>query len=233
MTVSSMPCSARQTDLLHLPHYAPATHLPHRSGSVGWAQSFLRLCALLLLCSVATLRTAQAAEIEIRNAQVSVVEEGYAVAADFVFDLPPRLEEAIARGVVLYFVVDFELSRPRWYWLDETALRRNQTFRLSYHALTRQYRLASGALHQSFTSLDEAKRVLSRLRHWVVLEKGSSGTFFKPGENYLFGLRMRLDTSQLPRPFQLTALSSRDWSLSSDWLHWQGVPGQNLSAESR
>lgn len=169
------------------------------------------------------IQPALAAEIEIRNPQLQLVEDGYAVSADFQIELTPRLEEAIARGVVLYFVVDFELARARWYWLDETAIRRSQTFRLSYHALTRQYRLANGALHQSFASLEEAKRVLSRLRHWVVMDRTGGAALFKPGESYQSGLRMRLDTTQLPRPFQLTALSSRDWNLASDWLYWQGL----------
>lgn len=177
----------------------------------------------IVLAVDASLHPARAAEIEIRNPQLQLVEEGYAVSADFQIELTPRLEEAIARGVVLYFVIDFELSRARWYWLDETAIRRSQTFRLSYHALTRQYRLANGALHQSFTSLEEARRALSRLRHWIVMDRAGGMALFKPGESYQSGLRMRLDTTQLPRPFQLTALSSRDWSLSSDWLYWQGL----------
>jgi hypothetical protein len=32
-----------------------------------------------------------------------------------------RLDEAIAKGITLYFVVDFELTRSRWYWLDEAG----------------------------------------------------------------------------------------------------------------
>jgi hypothetical protein len=78
----------------------------------------------------------------------------YPVSADFNINLNARLEDAIERGITLYFVVDFELSRSRWYWLDEQVASRSQTYQLSYHALTRQYRLSSGALHQSFTSLE-------------------------------------------------------------------------------
>jgi hypothetical protein len=28
---------------------------------------------------------------------------------------------------------------------------------------------------------------------------------------------MRLDTAQLPRPFQIGAITSRDWTLVSEW----------------
>lgn len=158
------------------------------------------------------------AEIEIANPQLTAADDGYVLAADFKLELNPRLEEAVARGVVLYFVADFELSRGRWYWFDEKVISRSQTFRLSYHALTRQYRLSTGGLHQSFASLDDAVRVLSRLRNWLVIEAGDKP---RPGETYDAALRLRLDVTQLPRPFQITALGNKDWSLVSDWKTWR------------
>ena len=159
-----------------------------------------------------------AAEIEINEPQIVAGEDGYNVSANFVFDFSQRLEEAVNKGVVLNFIVDFELSRPRWYWLDDKVLARSQTYRLSYHALTRQYRLTTGGLHQSFASLSDAILMLSRLRQWNVIDKSDKN--FRPGETYQAALRLRLDISQLPRPFQLTALGSKDWNLTSDWKNW-------------
>lgn len=175
----------------------------------------LALAALLLAAS------ALAADTEVSEPRFFAVDEGYAVAADFTIDFNNRLEEAVNRGVVLYFLVEFELNRPRWYWLDEKVLSRTQTVRLSYHALTRQYRVstASGGLHQSYGSLSEALRVLSRLRNWVVIEKNSEKAP-KPGETLVGGLRLRLDISQLPKPFQIAAVGSRDWNLASEWKTW-------------
>ena len=161
---------------------------------------------------------AAAAEIEIAPPQISVSEDGYVLAADFSFELNQRLEETVTRGVVLYFVADFELSRPRWYWLDEKLVSRSQTYRLSYHALTRQYRLSTGALHQSFSTLSEALRMLAHLRNWVVVDKSDKAVH--AGEPYQAALRLRLDIAQLPRPFQMSALGNKDWSLSSDWKTW-------------
>ena len=37
-------------------------------------------------------------------------------------------------------------------------------------------------------------------------------------------VRMRLDTAQLPKPFQLNAIASRDWTLESDWHRWSMTP---------
>ncbi|MGB7501622.1 MAG: DUF4390 domain-containing protein [Azonexus sp.] len=172
---------------------------------------------------------ALAAEIEITNPQIVASDDGYVVSADFSFELNERLEEAVTKGVVLYFVADFEMTRPRWYWLDEKLVSRSQTYRLSYHALTRQYRLSTGGLHQSFDSLSDALRVLSRLRNWLVIDKGAEKAGVRAGDTYTAALRMRLDINQLPRPFQISALGNKDWSLASDWKVWQAT----LPAEAK
>ena len=174
---------------------------------------------------------AWAAEIEVINPQLTAAEDGYLLSADFRFELTPRLEEAVNRGVTLYFVADFELRKARWYWLDDRLVARSQSFRLYYHALTRQYRLSTGGLHQSFASLSEALRMLSRLRNWQVIDAVDK---LKAGETYEAGLRMRLDTSQLPRPFQMTALGNKDWSLASDWKTWMAtLPPLPVAGEAR
>ncbi|MEN9480099.1 MAG: hypothetical protein RLZZ298_1494 [Pseudomonadota bacterium] len=160
-----------------------------------------------------------AAEIEVVNPQIVASEDGYVLSADFNFEFNQRLEEAVTKGVVLNFVAEFELSKPRWYWLEEKSVSRSQTYRLSYHALTRQYRVSTGGLHQSFTSLSDALLVFSRLRGWLVIEKSDKSV--RPGEPYQAALRLRLDLNQLPRPFQISALGNKDWSLSSDWKSWQ------------
>ena len=175
------------------------------------------LCLAVYFCAAFPV---QAADIAANSAQLVASDDGYGLAANFTVTLNPRLEEAVNKGVVLYFASDFELTRSRWYWFDEKVVRRSKIFHLSYHALTRQYRLSSGALHQSFASLDEALRVLSRVRHWQVIEKGEIRT----DEIYQASARMRLDPSQMPKTFQVSALSNRDWNQSSEWLLWSFSP---------
>ncbi|MCK7490978.1 MAG: DUF4390 domain-containing protein [Comamonadaceae bacterium] len=75
---------------------------------------------------------------------LGIGEDGFVLNAEFQVELNPRLEEVVARGVPLYIVADFEPRRPRWYWFDEVVAQRSLTWRLSYHALTRQYRLSTG-----------------------------------------------------------------------------------------
>lgn len=172
----------------------------------------------LLLSLLLAPLVAWTAEIEVANPQLVHGDDGYTLSADFRFELRPRLEEAVARGVVLPFVVEYEMTRERWYWLDQTVVARTLTYSLSYHALTRQYRLSTGGLHQSFATLDEALAVLSRLRNWQVIDKGDAG--LRAGETYQAALRLRLDITQLPRPFQITALGNKEWNLASDWKTW-------------
>jgi hypothetical protein len=173
------------------------------------------LAALLLALMLVWTASAHASSIEISRAALEGNDEGYALSADFEIELNPRLEDAIDKGVALYFAVEFELTRKRWYWFDE-GVSRQLMLRLSYHALTRQYRVSSGALYQSFSTLPDALRVLSRVRSWPVLERGEVDA----GTDYQAGLRMRLDVTQLPKPFQLNALTNREWNLASDWRHW-------------
>ena len=194
------------------------------SSTAALKNVFERLRSWLLAVLVMVPALALAAEIEITDPQLAANEDGYVLAADFAFDLNERLEDAVAKGLILHFVADFEMTRPRWYWLDEKLVTRSQTYRLSYHALTRQYRLSTGGLHQSFDSLSGALRVLSRLRNWQVIDsKGAEKAGVRVGDSYTAALRFRLDINQLPRPFQITALGNKDWSLASDWKVWQAT----------
>src|SRR5437762_13466622 len=117
----------------------------------------IALCAGLV--AFLLLQPVWANDIEVRAAQLRAAEDGLMLDADFDFELTPRLVEVVAGGVPLYFRFDFELTRRRWYWLDETAASQRLQLRLSYHALSRQYRLSTGLLQPSFATLEEALNV--------------------------------------------------------------------------
>lgn len=174
-----------------------------------------------LLLAVAALN-ASANEAEVRAASLEAVEDGLVLNADFSFELSQRLQEVVANGVPLYFRVEFELTRPRWYWLDEKAASRLLQLRLSYHALSRHYRLSTGLLQQNFTTLEEALNVLKRVRNWLVVDR--TATF--SDADYEAAVRLRLDTSMLPRPFQLSAITSRELQLESAWQRFTVRPAQ-------
>ena len=90
-------------------------------------------------------------------------EDGYFLNAEFEFTLNPTLDEALQKGVPLYFLLEFEIQRPRWYWLDEKVLSSSVQYRIAWNALTRQYRVSSGLFGQTLYTLEEVERFLSRV----------------------------------------------------------------------
>ena len=179
---------------------------------------FAALAALLL--GTAAAAPARADGIDVRKAALVAAEDGYFLEAEFDTALTHTLEEALNKGVPLYFTFEFELIRPRWYWLNEKLVSKRQQYRLGYNALTRQYRVGIGTLYQNFGSLPEALAFLSRVRLRDIVETGA----LAKGNRYTAALRMRLDSSQLPRPFQISAVGSREWSVGSDWHRWAVSP---------
>jgi hypothetical protein len=171
------------------------------------------IARLLLVLALVTARAARAEDIAVREANLRAADEGVVLNAEFTFQLSPRLGEAVANGVPLYFVIEFDLTRPRWYWFDEKTASKRMQVRLSYHALPRQYRLSTGVLQQNFESLEEAVAVLRHVRNWLVVERGIAIS----DARYEAAVRMRLDTGLLPKPIQVSALTNREWNLESPW----------------
>lgn len=156
--------------------------------------------------------------IEVRKAAVTATDDGYLLEAELDMRLTPVLDDALHKGVPLYFVLEFELTRSRWYWLNEKLATLQQQQRLSFNTLTRQYRVGSGALYQNFSSLKEALDYMSRIRRRNDIEPGA----LRKDLSYAAMLRLRLDTTQLPKPFQLH--TGRDWDMSSEWYRWTVNP---------
>ncbi len=105
---------------------------------------------------------AHAEGISINKAEARKSEDGYQLSASFDINLTFAAQQALTRGIPLYFIGEFMLTRSRWYWLDEEVFRGAQTVKLSYNVLTRQYRLSRGALFQNFASFEDALNILAR-----------------------------------------------------------------------
>jgi Domain of unknown function (DUF4390) len=179
---------------------------------------FLGLLFLTALLSFA--RCAGADTIPVTSAELRLEDENVVLNAQFDVSLNPTLEEALQKGLTLYFVLEFELTRPRWYWFDEKVVAQSVQYRVTYSPLTRQYRLQSGLLTQEIGSLEELEHLLSRViaRPVVPLDALTKEA------RYEAAVRLRLDVSQLPKPFQINALASREWSLQSEWYRWSYTP---------
>lgn len=160
------------------------------------------------------------ADASIRSASINAMDDGYTVNADFQLDLNPRLVDAVQRGVSLYFTVTFVVDQPRRFWFDSVIIERKLEYRLSYHPITRSYRLSLGSLHQNFDSLESALRTMRRLRNWYVMDQED----LLPEHEYRAALRMRHEVELLPKPLLVTATGGREWALSTSWLRWDFTP---------
>lgn len=174
--------------------------------------------------------SASAEGIEINKVEARLTEEGYRLTADFKIVLPPSVEEALKRGVTLYFVSELSVHRSRWYWLDTNIESFEQTSKLSYNTLTRQYRLSRGGLFQSFFELKDALRAVGYQTSPAIpvdLLDNSGGYIARmTKKNSQIGATasMRLDLTQLPKPLQVNALTSDQWSVESNQYHWDISP---------
>lgn len=169
--------------------------------------------AVALACMVGFATSAWAENVSIKQAQLVQREDGFVLDAEFELDLPNALLDSVNRGVALYFVLEVDVSRPRWYWLDERPINFTRTYKLTYAPLVQQYRLASGLYSQNFAKFEDVRRALSRVRSLPIADKGA----IKRGESYQSQVRFRLDTTQLPKPLQLGAVGSRDWVVTTEW----------------
>jgi len=185
----------------------------------GALVALVRVMSLVLSLTVAA-SGAHAQGIDVKRPVVTIAEDHFILQAQFDIVLTPTLEEVLNKGVPLYFALEFELIRPRWYWFNDRAVAFTQEYRLSYNALTRQYRLGVGNLHQNFATLNEALEVMSRVRRRQDFEPGA----LRRDTTYTAAMRFRLDTAQLPKPFQLNAIIGREWQVNSDWIRWTVAP---------
>lgn len=150
---------------------------------------------------------AQGVALALFNAERA--EDGLALSFSTRFELPKAAEDALQKGVAVYFVADVQLLRSRWYWRDERIARATRTWRLTWQPLTRQYRVSTGGLHQSFDTLGEAIASMRGVSAWRVADAKD----IEDDGSYYLEFSYKLDTSQLPRPLQIGLGGNQGWTL--------------------
>lgn len=189
-----------------------------RSARADWLVAVLWLC-----CSALLPAWAQApSSAEIRQLRVDREPDGLYLHATLRIELPPAIEDALLKGVPMFFLAEADIVRQRWYWSDKSVVRAQRHMRLAYHPLTRRWRLnvASGlitpsslglALNLSFDSLEDAMASLQRLSGWKIADAG----VLEPDAPHKLDFRFSLDLAQLPRPFQIGAFGHADWNIAA------------------
>ena len=169
----------------------------------------------LLLC-FAPLGWAQVNPAEVTQLHVERSEDGVLLSATVAFELPQAVEDALAKGIPMYFVAEATIYRDRWYWYDKRVAFAARHMRLAYQPLTRRWRLQVSSqpignsgliLGQMFDSREEALAAIQRVSRWRIAEPEA----VEPGATHNIDFRFRLDVSQLPRPFQIGAVGQAEW----------------------
>lgn len=168
-----------------------------------------RVLAVLLLALAAWGAAAPAWAQSVELKQIRLQRQDNELTLDFStrLTLGAAIEDALHRGVPMYFTAQAAVYRNRWYWRDERIARVNRTWRLAWQPLTASWRLSLGGLSQSHASLSEALATLSRVSGWRLAELDK----IEAGERYYVEFSFKLDNSQLPQPMQIDL--GGDWKL--------------------
>ncbi len=170
----------------------------------GWSRSWLALCLGLVMLQPLWV---QAQAVELKQLQLQRRDSELALEFSARLTLGPAIEDALHRGVPLYFNARATVYRDRWYWRDERVARVSRTWRLSYQPLTASWRLSLGGLSQGYASLSEAMAPLSQVSGWRLVELDK----LEAGSRYHVEFSFNLDNSQLPQPMQIDL--GGDWKL--------------------
>jgi Domain of unknown function (DUF4390) len=178
------------------------------------------LLLVLLVCLAAGPVRAQPSAAEVIQLQVERTDEGVVLSASVRFELPPVVDDALYKGIPMFFVAEATLYRDRWYWYDKRVTTAARHMRLSYQPLTRRWRLQVSSmpignsglvLGQTFDSREEALQAVQRVSRWRIAEPHE----IDPDVVHNVEFRFRLDVSQLPRPFQIGAVGQSEWNITA------------------
>lgn len=180
---------------------------PLLRGTLWWFVALVAACFLAAAAAPAVrAETVEVSDFEVR------ADDGVTLDFGLRFELPHNVEEALVKGVPLYFVAEAEVFRDRWYWRDKRIAKASRTWRVAFQPLTRKYRVTFGSLNQSFETLADAMSAVRRVSGWKIVEAPQ----MEEGAKYYLEFSYRLDTTLLPRPMQIGLGGQADWTLHLD-----------------
>jgi hypothetical protein len=175
--------------------------------------------------SASVINAANAATAQLTQLRTERTEDGVYLNAAVAFELPHVVEDALLKGIPLFFAIEVDIYRDRWYWTDQRVAGAARTIRLAYQPLTRRWRVNIGSgliggassglratFNQNYDTLPEAMSAVQRVARWKVADIAD----IRSGNEYNLVFSFKLDLSQLPRPFQIGVAGQRDWNIAID-----------------
>jgi hypothetical protein len=184
-------------------------------------RTWLQACVLVWACVLGTPSAWAQNQVAIASFQTERNEDVYQISAQFDVELSNTVQEALLKGIPVYFVVDTKVYRDRWYWSDKLVSAAQRHIRISYQPLTRRWRMQVASqpivqnglgvsLMQTYDSLEEVMVNLRRLNRW----KFADAVQIETGAGHRLEFAFYLDLSQLPRPLQMGAAGQSEWELA-------------------
>jgi len=191
-----------------------ASQSPRGARCVGMARAWIAetgraLAVWWIACALLLVPGARAQGVDLSALELRGGDGALTLEFSARLTLSRAIEDALRRGVPMYFELDATLYRSRWYWRDERVSHVGRSYRLSYQPLTGSWRVGLGPLGQSYPTLSDALAVISRISGWRLAEAGQLDS----GQRYYVEFNYRLDASQLPQPLQIGL--GNDWSLGT------------------
>jgi hypothetical protein len=195
-------------------------------------KNFLRLERLFLsglkrgrlLCLALSVMLASVVQadtpVELQAFKLERQESALYMSGAWQFELPSALEDALHKGITLYFVTEVDITQERWYVYNQRIAHAERHVRLFYQPLTRRWRVSispqpfnvSGlgmSLGQSYDTAEEAMGVVRRIVQWRI----ANAADYNPDAKQTISINFKLDLKQLPRPLQMGAAGQSDWNI--------------------
>ena len=185
--------------------------------------TFVKRITVFLACAFLLLGSQFSNASELTQFNVERGDDGVYLSTVVRFDLPAVVEDALLKGIPMFFVAEADIYLSRWYWADKRVANATRTIRLAYQPLTRRWRvnIVSGlinnsaglraTLNQNYDTLPEALSAVQRLSRWRIADNSE----VEPDVTHKLEFSFSLDLSQLPRPFQIGVAGQKDWMISA------------------
>ena len=186
---------------------------PQRQGSLGFRAAWL-------LCFLATFAAPVFADtrLEVTTASVALDEGVFELDATLDLAIPDAGRRAIEAGLSLELDYQIEIARVRRYLPDAEVASLQQSYELSYHALSQRYLLRNlnTGEQQDFGTLQASLDRLAEVRGLPLLDS----SLLEPGSTYEFRVRAELNLRTAPDSLGWLLFWTDDWSATSEWYAW-------------
>lgn len=184
-------------------------------------------CARHCVCLAAALALAgagaQAQEAGLEELKAAREDGALVLTARLTLALPEVVQDALQRGVPVFFEAEASVLRRRRYWFNRRLARERRYMRLAYQPLTRHWVLTTSnrpldggagahAISSAFDTLGDALAATGRMERWQV----ASAAQLAGGGRQALRFRFRLDAKRLPAAMQIGAMGpgASGWTLA-------------------